>query len=307
MIAGLGDQWKVFHQGTNTNPASLGGMLYALDLLNELNDRIANTNDALDELERYTPVFACPGAPRALYNAGFRLRWQRRHHRAAKVFNFLMRQGNPDGFARGSSHYWLAVYYWAFAQPRDPDRALRHALATHKHPACLVFIDCSYNLAAHIFVNRGRPDLALALYSIRVPSAAYQGLEYWKAEQSTRIACRSGDLTNAVRQIERARAATETPNAMPALAALFARSFPGADYGRVAADLRAAGDSHDTYQFGWLSRAMQTLNHANNADLADMLMHEWPTVEEVSPVLITNRLLSNNILPQRRRTDIPRP
>jgi tetratricopeptide (TPR) repeat protein len=307
MIAGFGDQWRVFHHGADTNTMTLGGMLYALSLLNELTDRIAATNDALDHLERYLPVFDCPGAPRALYDAGFRLRWYGQHHRAAKLFTFLLDPRNPDGFARGSSEYWLAVYYWAFAQPRDAERALRHALAVHNHPACLVFIDCAYNLAAEIYARRGQPDLALALFSINVPSASYQSLEYWKAECSLRIACRMNDLTNAVRQLERARKATETPAAIPPLETLVAHKFPGADCAGIAAQLRAAGDTPAAYQFGCLARVMQTLDYRRESELADMLMHDWPGVEEVSPVLITNRLLSNNILPQRRRTDISLP
>jgi len=61
-----------------------------------------------------------------------------------------------------------------------------------------VFIACSYSLAAQIYARQGLPDLALALYSVRVPSASWIDLEVWKAEQSAHIAC----LVTAVSQVD---------------------------------------------------------------------------------------------------------
>ena len=44
--------------------------------------------------------------------------------------------------------------------------------------------------------------------------------------------------------------------------------------------------------------------------LTDMLLHDWPSIDwvaEHNPVIITNRVLSNNIFEQKRRTRLITP
>ena len=41
-----------------------------------------------------------------------------------------------------------------------------------------------------------------------------------------------------------------------------------------------------------------------NPLLEDMLLHSWPPIEEVDAVILTNRILSNNVFKKKRRTNV---
>ncbi len=313
-LAALGSQLDVLTKSSATSqpPLSVRTTLSALRLLEELKQRVATTNDPLQNLDRYVPLFRLRGAPMTAF-------WWARHMvsqgdfaRAKNLFELLVAPANPDGFTLGNSHYWLGVLLHEISH--QPNAALPHFLEVHRYPACLVFTDASYIKAAELYRLRGRRDTALALYAIRIPSIDYHKNELYKVRASADLARESGDVTNQVRQLMRLEDLTVgatyfTPAVAHLRAELDAMLSP-AVVTAITAQLTLTMP-FDLYTMEAIGRALTGPDAGtNDAALTDMLLHDWPSMDwvaEHNPVIITNRVLSNNIFEQKRRTRLITP
>ena len=134
--------------------------------------------------------------------------------RAGKLFDFLINEKNPNGFAVGCSYYWRGILLEKLYH--NTDDAFDSYLQVHAYPSCLVYTDDSYIRAARISRSRKKRDTALALYSIRIPQIDYYKNEMRKIFSSIDIAIECNDITNRVRQVMRvdeiARAKPEYEN-----------------------------------------------------------------------------------------------
>jgi len=313
-LASLGSQLDVLttSNATGQPPLSVRAALSALRLLEELKQRVANTNDSLGNLEQYAPLFRLRGAPMTVF-------WWARHMvsqgdfaRAKNLFELLVAPANPDGFTLGNSHYWLGVLLHQI--DHQSNAALPHFLEVHRHPACLVFIDAAYCKAAELYRLRGLRDTAQALYAIRIPSIDYHKNELYKSRASNDLARETGDVTNQVRQLMRledlAAGATYFTPAAAQLRTEVAGMLSPAVVTAITAQLSLTMP-FDLYTMTAIGRALTGPDAAtNDAALTDMLLHDWPSIDwvaEHNPVIITNRVLSNNIFEQKRRTRLITP
>jgi len=294
---------------TKENDEKMFEMRTAIPLLKQLLDKIENPGDSLQNLKDYDTVLKIPGAPKTVYYKARRMDYDEKPNdavRAANLFAFLTSSNNIDGFVLGAGYYWLGHIQHCFLD--DITNGLKNILQTHNYPACLVFTDASYYEAAKIYKQLGFNKTALALYGIRIPNIDYWYNELWKAECSFYIARDDGNATNAVRQIERAKlalAANPSRGYSPEKwKSLLTNEFSKLDYEAIKKYL-----SENCCPDGYETDSIRTaLNTETNIPLRkaceDMLLHAWPMVEDIDPVLLTNRFLSNNIFEHKKRTDI---
>ena len=191
---------------------------------------------------------------------------------------------------------------------RFPAAALPHLLSAHRYPACLVFIDAAGREAADIYYTRGLRDIARAVLAQQIPSIDYWKNDHKRAARGFDIAYAAQDATNIVRNL--LRMASTTQHVACAAADLAARRSWVADllppdrFAAIAAYLTAV-EPWPVYQAEIISRALAGPEQgARDPALTDFLLHDWPEIEAVAdafPVVLTNRPLSNNIFPQRRR------
>ncbi|MCX7005259.1 MAG: hypothetical protein NTV22_18580 [bacterium] len=269
--------------------------------------RLADPSDPLNDLERYQAALRLPGIARQIYDRAYLYFWQRDYARAEKLFGLLVAPTNPDGFTKGNSHYWLA--HLLYARHGDAQQALPHFLQVHAYPACLVFTACAYLEAAQIYHGMGQRDIALALYATQIPSIDYWRNEHSAATASLPIAFEQGDVTNVAVQIVRLQRAACVLHAncdsiIMATRRRLARTLPASHCEELLAWAHY-WYSPMQYETERIQRAMSQPDLASNsAALTDMLLHGWPSMDEVAqcqPEILTNRPLSNNIFPQRRR------
>ena len=131
----------------------------------------------------------------------------------------------------------------------------------------------------------------------------------WKAKQSFKIALAQRDVTNAVRQIERANLAliqepSGTNNYKPYLwrqNLVYSCNFSLSNY--VAASNYIINlYPFESYEIDCIREALNGKeNGKENLELVDMLLHAWPLMENVDDIILTNRTLSNNVFEQKRK------
>ena len=303
-------QWDVLCGNVNAVDFNINDNIEKFELLDELVERMKNTEDPLENLEKFVPVFILPGATFDIFSRARAMVRNKDDDRALNLFNFLINENNPNGFSVGSSHYWVGRYLYFFE--KDITNALNHFLVVHSLPSCLVFTDASYCRAAKIYNEMEKPKTALALYAIQVPHIDYWWRELEKAERSYYIAYNLKDITNAVRQIERANLAlVQEPKGINSyrphqwrLRLENSYLFANSDYATVS-NFVMNNYSPYNYEIDCIREALNGEEKAKeNPLLEDMLLHAWPLLAEVDSVILTNRLLSNNVFEQKRRTDI---
>jgi len=195
-------QWDILCANADKFSTSIKINENAHALFNELIKRTENKQDQLNHLNKYEPIFSLGGAPPlVIYNKAYELAWKKEEDRSAKLFKFLINDNNQNKFTIGNSHYWLARHLY-FVQ-KDRTNALNHYLRVHKYPSCLVFTDAAYCRAGRIYNELGKPDIAIALYSIQIPHIDHWRREVLKADQSFQIAIQQEDYSNAIYQVER--------------------------------------------------------------------------------------------------------
>ena len=325
----FGSQWDVLTKSSDEFTASINdnvkkySRIDRLELLDKLMKRIKNKNDQLNSLDKYESAIYGGGDAHLVYDAAYAMIRKGDLNRSIKLFKFLINDKNPSGFTVGNSHYWYA-YYLYFIQ-KDRTNALNHYLQVHKYSSCLVFTDASYCRAARIYNELGKPDIALALYSIQIPHIDHWEREMLKADRSFDIAIHQGDYSNAIYQIERknrAIAAMGITNQFyllrwkgkiekiiyrkmksEALAKLnLNQSFTQPTkrnarkkYKDITKHIKTFA-SPDSYEIKCIKQALDGPEKGkDNLLLKDMLLHAWPMMEDVDPVILTNRVLSNNI------------
>lgn len=329
-ISKYASQWDVLCADANDIRINISDNMNGFELLEELMQRIENTKDPLNGLEKYRPIFNLGGGPAHLvYAKAYELVWNKDENRSAKLFKFLINDNNPNGFTVGNSHYWYARHLY-FVK-KDSKNALNHYLQVHKYPSCLVFTDAAYCRAAGIYNEIGKPDIALALYSVQIPHIDHWRREMLKAERSFKIAIEQNDYSNAIYQIERknrAIAFTGITNQFNSLR--WERKIKNIIYKKmknealVRLNLKqpfiqpskrnarkryrniikhvATFASPDSYEINCIRKALDGPEKGHkHPSLKEMLLHAWPMIEDVDPVILTNRVLSNNIFKHKKR------
>ncbi|RLD46725.1 MAG: hypothetical protein DRI94_14520, partial [Bacteroidetes bacterium] len=277
-----------------------------LELLDKLMKRIKDKNDPLDNLDKYESAIYGGGDAHLVYDAAYAMIKKGNVKRSFKLFNFLINEKNPSGFTVGGSYYFRGVILEDFYH--DTDAAFDAYLKVHAYPACLVFTDDSYIRAAKICRFRRHRDTALALYSIRIPQIDYYKNEIRKIFASIDIARESKDLANRVRQVMRAdEIARAKPKYEKIAENLYQELCATTDTNTIAkiSSYLAKNEPFDSYTMKTIIKALTGPDAAtNNPALEDMLLHDWPLMENVAemhPEILTNRVLSNNIFKQKRR------
>jgi hypothetical protein len=222
------------------------------------------------------------------------------------LFTLLVSTNNPDGFALGNSHYWLGFLLHRVAH--QPAEALPHFLTAHRYAACLVYIDAAGREAAEIYYARGRNDAARAILAQQIPSIDYWQNEHKRAARSFDIARATRDATNVVRNLLRMQRSAPHVSYAAADVAEYRRcvaDWLAPDHFDAIAAYLTAVEPWPVYQAEIISRALAGPEQGDREPaLTDLLLHDWPSLEDVAmaaPVVLTNRPLSNNVFPQRRR------
>ncbi len=303
----LESQWDILCADSNKFDVILAENIKGFEIISELTKRIENTNDPLDKLEKYEPIFFLGSSyAHQIYAEAYGMVWNNDEIRAAKLFEFLINTNNPNGFTVGNSHYWLAhhLYY----EKNDLTNALNHYLLVHTFPACLVFTDASYYEAAEIYLEFGKTNTAIALYSIQIPYIDYWEKEFYKAEKTINIFLQQNDIKNAVHQILRSK---RVKKCKPEIWDRTYRMYWVFNYYNI--DSNTAEINRllkkvfipEKYEIDCIRQVLSNEKKEKvNPLLVEMLLHAWPPIEEVDEEILTNRILSNNVFKKKRRTNI---
>ena len=300
-------QWDILCADNNNIAITISNNILGFNLLDELTKRIENTNDPLDKLEKYEPIFSL-GSSYALlvYAKAYDLVWNNAEERSSKLFDFLINPNNPNGFTVGNSHYWLGHYL--YKEKNDLTNALNHYLLVHTFSACLVFTDASYYEAAEIYLAFGKTNTAVALYSVQIPYIDYWEKEFYKAEKTINIFLQQKDIKNAVHQILRSK---RVKKCNPEIWDRTYRMYWVFNYYNI--DSNTAEINRllkrefipEKYEIECIRKVLNNQkNEKVNPLLVEMLLHAWPPIEEVDEEILTNRILSNNVFKKKRRTNI---
>ena len=302
----LESQWDILCNDNNFAIA-ISNIILGINLLDELTTRIKNTNDPLDKLEKYEPIFSFGSSyAHLIYAEAYGMVWNEDKIRASKLFEFLTNTNNPNGFAVGNSHYWLANYL--YKEKNDLTNALNHYFLVHTFPSCLVFIDASYYEAAEIYLAFGKTNVAIALYSVQIPYIDYWEKEFYKAEKTFNIFLQQRDITNAVRQILRSK---RVKKCKPEICDRTYRLYWGFNHYNIdyetdeIKNLLNKDYVPEKYEIDCIREALTGKEKGkNDLWLVEMLLHAWPPIEEVDAEILTNRILSNNVFKKKRRMNI---
>ena len=303
-------QWDILCENADNVAAIIAEAEQKQVLFEEFMERIENVDDPLNDLSEYEELISNPGIAHLVYAKAYGMVYDKDDNRAANLFEFLINENNPNGFTVGNSHYWFARYLSLFK--KDMTNALDHYLLVHSLPSCLVFTDASYCRAARIYTEMGKTNTALALYAVQIPHIDYWWKEMWKAKQSCYISFHIWDVTNIVRQIERANLAIkQEPRSTNSYRPFRWRKrledhykFDNLNYAAIS-NYVMNNYSPYNYEIDCIREALNGEEKAKeNPVLEDLLLHAWPLMEDVDVVILTNRVLSNNIYEQKRRTDI---
>ena len=299
-------QWDVLTKNADKITTTISAGEEKQKLLDKLMKRIEDKTDSLDYLNEYESLLTDSVTAHLIYGTAYDMIKAGDTKHSFKLFNFLINTNNPNGFSVGCSYYWRGVILEDFYH--NTDAAFNAYLQVHAYPSCLVYTDDSYIRAARICRFQRKRDTALALYSIRIPQIDYYKNEIRKVFASIDIARETKDLANRVRQVMRAdEIARAKPKYEKIAENLYQELCAIADTNTIAnisANL-AKTEPFDSYTMKTIIRALTGPDAAtNNPALEDMLLHDWPLMENVAemhPEILTNRTLSNNIFKQKRR------
>ena len=326
----FGSQWDILTENANEITATIADSEQKQKLLEELTQRIENTTDPLNGLDKFKPIFSLGGGPAHLiYAKAYEMVWNKDEDRSAKLFKFLINENNPNGFTVGNSHYWYARHLYYIQ--KDRTNALIHYLSVHKFPACLVFTDAAYCRVGRIYNELGKSDIALALYSIQIPHIDHWEREMLKTDRSFDIAIQQEDYSNAIYQIERKNRAIAVMGITnqfyllrwkgkvekiiykkmvdEAVIKLNLKQYftqptkrnARKKYKNISKHIKTFASS-DSYEIDCIRKALDGPEKGKEDPLlTEMLLHAWPMIENVDPVILTNRVLSNNIFKHEER------
>ena len=287
---------------------SLGNLIKQIMDFEELAQRVKDPNDMLENIEEYENVFNIPGAAYTILIWGCHLLEPETYPRSRPILQFLTSDKNKNLFVKGGSHFWYG--YLLYRYYKEYNEALENLYVVHTYPACLVNIDWSYILAAKIFIKKSKPETALALLSIRIPTMDHQIEEIRKAKICFNILYEKNNIMDATLQITRVLNANQNSANQNVLSMVnesrnkLETKWPNLNFELL---LRNAilSNCYENYEMKVIEKALTGPEKAkNNPMVMDMLLHYWPMIDDIDSSIITNRMLCNNIFGQERRTDI---
>ncbi len=289
-------QWDILCDRANKIPASISENKDAYILLDELIKRTKNKTDPLNNLKKYEPIFSLGGAaPLTIYGIAYNMYYRSNDFRSVKLFLFLISEDNPNKFTVGNSYYWLGKF--CMNELKDKSTAFKYFMTVHKYPACLVFTANSYIFASEILVEMRQQENANALLAIDVPTYDFDSIKEYRhllSYGNARFIC---DYTNAIRHYQ--VACIYNTNNISSVETML-KSMPSwcREYWNVA----ISNPWSEIDVMLTINKGLSNPRETPDDDLFfDALAHEWPSVENVPSLILTNRLLSNNIFPQKRK------
>ena len=292
-----GDQWNILTgDGSTSLPraTSLPSLMTAFQQIEELARRIDDPEDRLSGLDRYTNVFTLNGAGMTLFHHVDDLLAEK-NDRDYQLLSLLIRPENNDSFSRGSSYHFLAGIMLEYG---DAAKAFSYEMMIHKFSACLVYIANAYIRAADILERKyAQLDNALALLAVDVPTPEYQEKYVLRHLKMADISYIKRDITNVVRHLQAVCVAdTNYIDVVPR----WFREYSGTErlWASLATNPWTRSDADAAIEQGIRSDR----STPNDILFLDALSHDWPAMADVPIAILTNRVLSNNIFPQRCRT-----
>jgi hypothetical protein len=294
-VAELESQWDILCADTEVFASTILSNENAYILFNELMNRINDTKDPFNNLEKYVSIFSLGGEePLTIYNAAYKMYYRKNDLRAGDLFYFLISDKNPNKFTIGNSYYWLGKI--CQNEYKDNETAFKYYMMVHKYPACLVYTANAYVFAADILNKMGQADNALALLAVDVPVFTFRQKLIQRHIKSYSICKNRNDITNAVRHLQTVYLINT--NIISTIKILL-NTFPEwcEKYFRDSlTNLWCENDVLYTINKG-ISNPYET---PDDNLFFDAVTHKWPAVYDVSKIILTNRTLSNNIFPQER-------
>jgi len=288
-------QWDILTKEADNVAASIkNSKKNQFLLLDELMQRIKNKNDPFDDLEKYKSVTLDSASAHLIYNTAYDMYYRKHELRAGNLFLFLISDKNPNRFTIGNSYYWLAVIL--NDDLKDEKTAFKYYMMVHKYPACLVFTANSYIKAADILINMFQIENPLALLAIDVPTYNYKKIKCLRHLISANLCFNKSDYTNAVRHLQVVYF-TNT-NEMQRVQ----RSLKRCPNNKALWNTLLTNRWNENFMIKTIQNGISSPEETPDDDLFfDAITHDWPTVENVSDVILKNRTLSNNIFPQKRK------
>ena len=291
----LNSQWDILCDEANKIPASISENKASYVLLDELLNRVKNKRDTLDNLGKYKQIFNIGGsAALTIYITAYDMYYQKNDFRAVNLFLFLINDKNVNKFTVGNSYYWLAVIF--NDDLKNEEMAFKYYMMVHKYPACLVFTANSYIKAADILVNMFQIENPLALLAVDVPTYNYENVKCLRHLISANLCFNKRDYTNAVRHLQ-VVFFTNT-NEMQRVQ----RSLKRCPNSKALWNTLLTNRWNENFMIKTIQNGISSPEETPDDDLFfDAITHDWPQIEKVSDTIFTNRTLSNNIFPQKRR------
>jgi len=295
-VAQLESQWNLLCSEADDFALTIQSNENAYVLFSELMNRINDTKDSLNNLERFKSIFSLGGETTlTIYNAAYKMYRSNNKLRSKPLFEFLINSNNVNKFTVGNSYYFLGRIYDCII--KNKDEAFENYLMTHKFSACLVFTANSYILAADILANISEIDNALALLAVDVPTFDYKNVKISRHLTSTYLCLDKNDITNAMRHLQVVYF-TDT-NKNDEVWEILTR-FPKGSKGLW--NVVLTNQWSEKYVIETINKGLSCPYVTPDDDLFfDAVTHNWPKIEDVSEIIFTNRTLSNNIFPQKRR------
>jgi len=291
------DQWLLFYNGT-ADVIGVGDMLNCLKLLDELLLRIKDKNDSLDNLQKFETIFKLPGASFTILNKARKFVHRLKYERAEKLLLLLLQSPeNKDGFSLGGAYHFLGkVQYYHYS---DRTNAYKSFLKVHNLPACLVYTAHSYMNIANILNDWRLKDQALAVLAVDVPNIDFESIKAFRHLIATDICLNKYDYREAVRHLQ----VTDVlmPGCYTNNRAFQLKRCPNGGTQLWQSVISEPWSEEDE----WNTILKSTENTENVPEynlFLDLVLHDWPVMDEIPLNIATNRLLNNNIFEQKRKT-----
>jgi len=291
-LTALGDQLDamISSNAAHLPPLSVRATLSALRLLEELKQRVANTNDSLGNLEQYAPLFRLRGAPMTVFWWAQRMFWYENKARTEPLFNFLLDPRNPDDFTIGAARFFTGMLCEQLHN--DPARAFSYYLGCVSHKTCLVFIGQAYCNAARIVSDMGQRENALALLAVDVPSIDMVSLRARKHLMAANILLDALQYTNGVKHLQ--AALTADSNVTQAVNTLVRSFYINASLWQCMLTNTWTEAERDAAILTGLTNACAT---PDDQAFLRALSLDWPPPEALPQAILTNRTLNNVVFP----------
>ena len=301
MQAEYGNQWEILNNSRkgfwngNDSENIIHAVMSCMEMAKELKKRIIDDNDPLYDSDKYTPIFAMTGPAWSLFWEAEAVLKKRQYQKAERLFTLFTHPDNGNGFTKGGAYFFLGKihrYYY-----HDVDRAFRYFMRVHTFPACLVYTSAAYLYAAEILRDKRQHDNALALLAMEIPNIDYSSRAVQRHMIAADICLDRFDYTNAIRHFQAALIyKPELTNTIPGRLKCN-RKYSENVWKSVATNVWGMADIDKAIVTGL------TNQHETPDDelFSDALLHEWPVMTALPVDIATNRVLNNNIFPQKRK------